>query len=139
MTPLRPSPRSPAPPAALGPRSPLAVSVSLASWRAHRLARIAATLLAAALTAIVWAGDPDEVGSSKPLPDPFPAGLTPAPGVVLERITHTNTFGFMMMERDTGADAPWLYKAYTRDGKLLTTCVPAGSKIACDKTGFLAP
>ena len=73
------------------------------------------------------------------LPDPFPAGLTPAPGVVLKRITHTNTFGFMMMERDTGADAPWLYKAYTRDGKLLTTCVPAGSKIACDKTGFLAP
>ena len=70
------------------------------------------------------------------LPDPFPAGLTPAPGVVLDRITHTNTFGFMMMER---SGSVWLYKAYTRDGKLLTTCVPAGSKISCDKTGFLAP
>lgn len=72
------------------------------------------------------------------LPDPFPAGLAPAPGVVLDRITHTNTFGFMMMER-SGVGAPWLYKAYTRDGKLLTTCVPTGSKISCDKTGFLAP
>ena len=71
------------------------------------------------------------------LPEPFPAGVTPAPGVVLDRITHTNTFGFMMMER--GSDSKWLYKAYTRDGKLLTTCVPAGSKIACDKTGFLTP
>jgi hypothetical protein len=70
------------------------------------------------------------------LPDPFPASLTPAPGVVLDRITHTNTFGFMMMER---SDSKWLYKAYTKDGKLLTTCVPTGSKIACDRTGFLAP
>jgi hypothetical protein len=70
------------------------------------------------------------------LPDPFPAGVTPAPGVVLDRITHTNTFGFMMMER---GDAGWLYKAYTKTGKLLTTCVPNGSKVLCDKTGFLAP
>lgn len=70
------------------------------------------------------------------LPDPLPAGTTPAPGVVLERLTHTNTFGFMMMERD---GARWLYKAYSKDGKLLTTCVPNGSKISCDKTGFLAP
>ncbi|MEH3087996.1 MAG: metallophosphoesterase [Xylophilus ampelinus] len=72
------------------------------------------------------------------LHDPFPANATPAPGVVLDRITHTNTFGFMMMER-SGTRAPWLYKAYAKDGKLLTTCVPNGSKIQCDKTGFLAP
>jgi len=70
------------------------------------------------------------------LPDPFPANTTPAPGVVLDRITHTNTFGFMMMER---SGSQWLYKAYTKTGKLLTTCVPTGSKISCDKTGFLAP
>ncbi|MET0518638.1 MAG: metallophosphoesterase [Burkholderiaceae bacterium] len=70
------------------------------------------------------------------LPDPFPTGATPAPGVVLDRITHTNTFGFMLMER---SGTQWLYKAYTRDGKLLTTCTPSGSKISCDKTGFLAP
>ncbi len=70
------------------------------------------------------------------LPDPFPAGVTPAPGAVLDRITHTNTFGFMMMER---AGSSWLYRAYDRNGRLLTTCVPTGSKIACDRTGFLAP
>ena len=71
------------------------------------------------------------------LPDPFPANLPPAPGTVLDRITHTNTFGFMMMERS--GTGPWAYKAYTRDGKLLTTCAATGSKINCDKTGFLAP
>ncbi|QHJ00689.1 serine/threonine protein phosphatase [Xylophilus rhododendri] len=70
------------------------------------------------------------------LPDPLPAGTTPAPGAVLDKITHTNTFGFMMMER---SGSQWLYKAYTKTGVLLTTCVPNGSKIACDKTGFLAP
>ena len=71
------------------------------------------------------------------LPDPFPANDPVAPGAVVDRITHTNTFGFMMMER-TGT-GPWAFKAYTRDGKLLTTCAANGSKINCDKTGFLAP
>ena len=70
------------------------------------------------------------------LPDPFPASSTPAPGVVIASLTHTNTFGFMMMEKNA---AQWLYKAYTRDGKLMTTCTPSGSKIVCDRTGFLAP
>ncbi|MGF6528612.1 metallophosphoesterase [Variovorax sp. PvP013] len=73
------------------------------------------------------------------LPDPFPAGLAPAPGTVLDRITHTNTFGFMMMARGAEAGSTWRYEAYTKDGKLLATCVPTGAKIACDKTGFLAP
>ncbi len=70
------------------------------------------------------------------LPDPLPAGTAPAPGVVIDTIRHTNAFGFMMMER---SGTQWLYKAYTRDGTLLTTCTPSGSKINCDKTGFLAP
>ncbi|MCZ2495249.1 serine/threonine protein phosphatase [Xylophilus sp. Kf1] len=70
------------------------------------------------------------------LPDPLPAGTTPAPGAVIERISHTNTFGFMMMER---SGSQWLYKAYTKTGALLTTCTPDGSRIACDRTGFLAP
>jgi hypothetical protein len=70
------------------------------------------------------------------LPDPLPADVSAAPGTLIERISHTNTFGFMLMERD---GARWLYKAYTRSGKLLTTCTPAGSKMLCDKLGFLAP
>jgi len=69
------------------------------------------------------------------LPDPFPMNVS-SPGTLLQSITHTNTFGFMVMDRTSTG---WTYKAYTRDGKLLTTCTPNGSKIACDKTGFLAP
>ena len=70
------------------------------------------------------------------LPDPLPAGTTPAPGAVVERISHANTFGFMVMDREAGQ---WLYKAYTRDGKLLATCTQSGPKVDCDRSGFLAP
>jgi hypothetical protein len=70
------------------------------------------------------------------LPDPFPANVNPAPDVALAAITHTNTYGFMMMER---SGSSWLYRAYTRDGKLMTTCTPDGQHISCDKTGFVAP
>ncbi|MDB5732774.1 MAG: calcineurin-like phosphoesterase family protein [Variovorax sp.] len=70
------------------------------------------------------------------LPDPLPPDMTPAPGAVVERISHANTFGFMVMDREAGR---WLYKAYTRDGKLLTTCTQSGPKINCDRSGFLAP
>jgi hypothetical protein len=68
------------------------------------------------------------------LPDPFPADFGPAPGVVLDRITHSTTFGFMLMER-TGAG--WTYKAFARDGRLMTTCAQAGRQLVCDRTGFL--
>ena len=69
------------------------------------------------------------------LPDPFPANLPPAPGVTLDRITHSSTFGFMMMER---SGASWNYKAYTRNGTLMATCALTNKRINCDKTGFLA-
>jgi hypothetical protein len=68
------------------------------------------------------------------LPDPFPADFGPAPGVVLDRITHSTTFGFMLMER---AGANWTYKAFARDGRLMTTCAQAGRQLVCDRTGFL--
>ncbi len=69
------------------------------------------------------------------LPDPFPANLPPAPGVTLDRITHSVTFGFMVMDRSgTG----WTFKAYTKAGKLMATCTQSLNKIACDKAGFLA-
>nr|WP_235839871.1 metallophosphoesterase [Derxia lacustris] len=70
------------------------------------------------------------------LPDPLPAGSTPAPGAVIDSIAHTSTFGFLVMDR---VGAGWVYKAMTRDGKLLTTCTLSGSKLVCDKTGYLAP
>ncbi|WP_323117904.1 metallophosphoesterase family protein [Burkholderia alba] len=73
------------------------------------------------------------------LPDPFPAGLTPAPGAVIERLSHNNSFGFMMMERRAAPATGWSFKAYTAAGKLLATCNQAGTTLACDKTGFIAP
>ena len=69
------------------------------------------------------------------LPDPFPANLPPAPGVTVDRITHGNTFGFMLMER---AGSGWTYKAYTKTGTLMATCALASNRLNCDKAGFLA-
>jgi hypothetical protein len=61
--------------------------------------------------------------------------VPPAPGVTLDRITHSATFGFMTMER---AGTGWTYKAYNRTGKLMATCGQSLNRISCDKTGFLA-
>ncbi|MCL1961958.1 MAG: metallophosphoesterase [Desulfovibrionaceae bacterium] len=72
------------------------------------------------------------------LPNPLPANAAPAPGTVIDRITHHASFGFLMMERPDAA-AAWTFKVYTVAGQLLTTCNQSGSKLACDKTGFLAP
>jgi len=69
------------------------------------------------------------------LPDPFPTNVPPAPGVTVDRITHSNTFGFMLMER---AGSGWTYKAYTKTGTLMATCVLANNRLNCDKAGFLA-
>lgn len=71
---------------------------------------------------------------SPALPSPLPP-LAPAPGVALERITHSSTFGFMLMERlGTG----WTYKAYTAGGKVMTTCSQQGRRLLCDRTGRIA-
>ena len=73
------------------------------------------------------------------LPDPLPPGATPAPGVVVDRITHHSSFGFMLMERRPAPDVGWNFKAYTVAGKLLATCSQTNRTLACDKTGFLTP
>ena len=68
------------------------------------------------------------------LPDPFPIDLSPAEGVTLDRITHSNEFGFLVMDKQqTG----WRIGAYDAHGKLTTTCILTGSKLRCDKTGLL--
>ncbi len=70
-------------------------------------------------------------------PDPMPANASPAAGVLIDSIAHTSSFGFMVMDRQSNGG--WTYKAYTRKGALMTTCVQNGSKVSCDKTGFLLP
>ncbi|SCX70181.1 metallophosphoesterase [Variovorax sp. EL159] len=73
------------------------------------------------------------------LADPLPSDATPAPGVTIDRITHHNSFGFMLMERKPSPGVGWTFKAYTVAGKLLATCAQTGRTVACDKTGFLTP
>ncbi|CAH0447375.1 hypothetical protein LMG10661_03441 [Ralstonia syzygii subsp. syzygii] len=72
------------------------------------------------------------------LPDPFPS-ISPASGVTVGSITHNNSFGFMVMDRQPAPAGGWLFKAYTVAGKLLTTCTQNGTRLTCDKTGFVAP
>lgn len=73
------------------------------------------------------------------LPDPLPAGAAPAPGTAIDKITHHASFGFLIMDRQAAPASGWQFKAYTVGGKLLTTCTQSGSKLVCDRTGFLAP
>jgi len=69
--------------------------------------------------------------------DPFPADATPAPGAIVDSMLHTSTFGFMLMERQ--ANGGWIYKAYDRHASLMATCRQSGSKLTCDKSGYLNP
>ncbi len=68
------------------------------------------------------------------LPDPFPLDLSPADGVTLESITHSNDFGFVLMDK---MESGWQISAHDRHGTRKVTCVLTGSKIRCDKTGLL--
>ncbi len=69
-----------------------------------------------------------------PLPDPLPADAAPAAGVVVERITQSNSFGFLLLDR---LEEGWAFKAYRRDGSLMATCLLKQGKIACDRTGSI--
>ncbi|RDD82855.1 serine/threonine protein phosphatase [Dyella tabacisoli] len=73
------------------------------------------------------------------LPDPLPTDAAPAPGTVIDKVAHHNSFGFMLMERRAAPASGWTFKAYTAAGKLLTTCVQNDRTLSCDKTGFIAP
>ena len=81
------------------------------------------------------AGDNLEVA----LPDPLSATAQPAPGAIIDRITHHTSFGFMLMERRPAPATGWSFKAYTTAGKVLATCLQSGTTLSCDKTGYLVP
>jgi hypothetical protein len=73
------------------------------------------------------------------LPDPFPTDAHPDAAfesvVDVQEIADTSTFGFMVADRE--GNGRWTFRAYTRDGRQLTSCRFAGSKIACSKLGFV--
>jgi 3',5'-cyclic AMP phosphodiesterase CpdA len=68
------------------------------------------------------------------LPDPFPMQAASAEGVTLESITHSNQFGFVVMDK---TETNWQVSAYDVQGKRRATCFLNGSKLKCDKTGLL--
>lgn len=87
--------------------------------------------------AIVSGNGGDNVDEA--LPDPLPPGLAPAPGTHIAGIAHHLRFGFLVMERGEGPAAPWTFKSYDGDGKLLVTCTQDGRQLPCDRNGRVAP
>ena len=73
------------------------------------------------------------------LPDPMPADSVPAPGTVIDHISHHASFGFLLMEPRPAPSTGWSFKAYTVQGKVLATCLQEGYALQCDKEGFLTP
>ena len=63
-----------------------------------------------------------------PLPEPFPAGLTPAAGAVVAELRYTNRFGFATLDRAPGG---WTLHAYGVTGTAMTTCTLRGRDAAC--------
>ena len=49
------------------------------------------------------------------LPDPFPA-ISPASGVTVGSISHNNSFGFMVMDRQAAPAKGWLFNARKPQG-----------------------
>jgi hypothetical protein len=70
----------------------------------------------------------------KSLPDPLPAASAPAEGVAIAKIAHSNSFGFLVLDRRQDA---WAFKAYRRDGSLMMTCLLQQSKVNCDRSGLI--
>jgi hypothetical protein len=66
------------------------------------------------------------------LPGVMPADFSPAAGVRVHAITHSNTFGYLVIDR--GQDH-WTLRAKRLDGSVLTTCDLSDSGMSCDKQG----
>jgi hypothetical protein len=64
----------------------------------------------------------------QPFPVPFPSGLQPAPGAVIEEFLASTRFGYMTMER---SGSGWRLEAFDANGASLTTCQLASRKATC--------
>jgi hypothetical protein len=65
----------------------------------------------------------------RPLPDPLPPGMTPAPGAVVAGLVASNRFGFMTIERD---GTRWRMVAHDARGATMTTCTLFERRATCD-------
>ncbi len=67
-----------------------------------------------------------------PLPDPLPAGATPAPGVTVASFASwVDGFGYMVLDR-TGATA-WRATVHAVDGRVVNRCTIRGTTSHCDR------
>lgn len=62
------------------------------------------------------------------------AQRSPAPGVVLAKITHASHFGFLLMERERSSDRQWRMTAFRVDGGIIAICRLAKA-MECTKPG----
>jgi hypothetical protein len=63
-----------------------------------------------------------------PLPDPFPPGLAPLPGAVVQELRSTVRYGFATLDR---TPAGWTLTAYDSEGLPMTTCTLAARTLGC--------
>jgi hypothetical protein len=66
------------------------------------------------------------------LPDALPAGASPADGVRVKSIAHSNSFGYLVIDR---GPSDWKVRAKRLDGSVLVTCGLSDSGLSCDKQG----
>lgn len=64
------------------------------------------------------------------LPESLPAGLSPAEGVAIESIVHSNGFGYLVIDRHPDG---WVLRAKRLDGEVLVTCALSVSGLSCDR------
>jgi hypothetical protein len=72
-----------------------------------------------------------------PLPATDEQLKSPGPGAQVGHMTHSSSFGFLLMERDASAAQSWSITAFRPDGTELTRCRLVGKTLRCDATGRL--
>jgi hypothetical protein len=66
------------------------------------------------------------------LPNALPAGTSPAEGVRVRGIAHSNSFGYLVMDR---GPSEWMLRAKRLDGSVLVSCALSESGLSCDRQG----
>ncbi|MFS8085311.1 MAG: serine/threonine protein phosphatase, partial [Acidobacteriota bacterium] len=63
---------------------------------------------------------------------------SPAPGVRVGQITHSSSFGFLMLQRVSGDSDEWSVTAFRTDGSVLTRCaLTHDGALGCTPDGWL--
>lgn len=71
-----------------------------------------------------------------PLPVPFPAAATTAPGAVVAQMLASPRFGFLVLERN---GENWALRAVDADGKAFAACTLRGRAVSCSPVVELPP